>query len=139
MVMHQLGKALVVDTAPREQRFYRQFHPSFSHGDKAIVAIQHAINLSYAQPLSIHQLALSANLTERTMQRRFHKATGLNPNHYLQRVRIQKACDLLESTQHAFEWIASQVGYEDVSACRKVFVKIMGLTPKAFRQRFIGA
>ncbi|WP_249314064.1 helix-turn-helix domain-containing protein [Pseudoalteromonas sp. S2755] len=61
---------------------------------------------------------------------------GLNPNQYLQRFRVQKMCDLLESTSKPFDWIAYQVGYEDTTACRKVFNKCMGLTPSEFRKRF---
>lgn len=135
--MRQLGKQLVVDTALREQRYYQQFTPSLLHGDQVVVAIQQMMNLEYGQPLSIQAIATQFHLTERTMQRRFLKATGYNPNHYLQRLRIQKACDLLESSQLSFEVIARQVGYEDTSACRKVFIKTMGLTPKAFRHRFM--
>jgi len=135
-VMRQLGKVLVVDTALREQRFYQQFNPLLSHGDQTIIVIQQAMNLGYTKLVSIQALAQQANLTERTMQRRFLKATGYNPNHYLQRLRVQKACDLLESSQYSFEWIANQVGYGDTSACRKIFIKTMGLTPKEFRMRF---
>lgn len=136
-VMRLLGKQLVVDTALREQRYYQQFTPSLLHGDQVVVAIQQMMNLEYGQPLSIQAIAAQFHLTERTMQRRFLKATGYNPNHYLQRLRMQKACDLLESSQLSFEIIAQQVGYEDTSACRKVFIKTMGLTPKAFRHRFM--
>ena len=135
-VMRQLGKVLVVDTASRKQSFYQQFNPLLLHGDQAIIVIQQTINLSYTKLVSIQELAKQVNLTERTMQRRFLRATGYNPNHYLQRLRIQKACDLLESSQYSFEWIANQVGYGDTSACRKVFIKTMGLTPKEFRMRF---
>ncbi|WP_394241158.1 helix-turn-helix domain-containing protein [Vibrio astriarenae] len=75
-------------------------------------------------------------MTVRTLQRRFKAATGFNPNQYIQRVRIQKACDLLETGSESFEVIARQVGYEDSSAYRKVFVKLMGLTPIEFSRRF---
>ena len=105
-------------------------------GDQAIDLIQQTMNMNYAKPLSIQALANHFNRTERTMQRRFLKATGYNPNQYLQRLRVQKACNLLESSLHSFEWITSQVGYEDTSACRKVFIKTKGLTPKEFRMRF---
>ncbi len=135
-VMRQLGKLLVVDTAPREQRFYQQFTPSFDHGDIAIIAVQHTMLEEYSESLSIAALAQRHHLTERTMQRRFVKATGFNPNEYMQRLRVQKMCDLLECRRDTFESIARQVGYEDPSASRKVFIKIMGLTPKAFRERF---
>lgn len=135
-VMRKLGKLLVVDTAPREQRFYQQFNPSLLHGDQSIVSIQQSMNLSYMDSLSVNTLAAQANLTVRTMQRRFLKATGYTPNQYLQRLRVQKACDYLESGQHSFEYIANLIGYEDTSACRKVFIKIIGLTPREFRKRF---
>ncbi|MBD0786642.1 helix-turn-helix domain-containing protein [Vibrio sp. Y2-5] len=135
-VVRQLGKTLVIDTAHREQRYYQQFNPSFAHGDIAIVAVQQIMHQNYAKSLSVQQLSKQANLTERTLQRRFLKATGYNPNHYLQRLRVQNACDYLESTSHSFEWIANQVGYEDISACRKVFINIVGLTPREFRKRF---
>ncbi|WP_423840903.1 helix-turn-helix domain-containing protein [Vibrio mytili] len=135
-VVSQLGKTLVIDTAQREQSYYQQFKPSFAHGDLVIVSVQQIMHQSYTAPLSIHQLAKQVNLTERTMQRRFLKATGYNPNQYLQRLRVQNACDYLESTNRSFEWIANQVGYEDISACRKVFINIVGLTPREFRKRF---
>lgn len=137
VVVRQLGKHLVVDTGRREQRFYKQFSPSFAHGDQEIVEVQQRINIDLSKPISIAALARDVHLTERTMQRRFLKATGLNPNQYLQKIRIQKVCDLLETTNTSFELIANQVGYEDVSACRKVFIKILGLTPSEFRRRFV--
>ncbi|SHI16166.1 GlxA family transcriptional regulator [Ferrimonas marina] len=135
-VMRQVGKMLVVDTAPRQQRYYRQFNPDLHHGDTAIVQLQQWLNLHHAEPFSLQSLADKAAMTERTLQRRFLKATGHNPNQYLQRLRVQRACDLLETTPLPFETIASQVGYGDASACRKVFIKLMGLTPSAFRRRF---
>lgn len=135
-VVQRLGKTLVIDTAHRKQSYYQQFNPSFSHGDIAITAAQQFMHQNFFKAISIKGLAKQVNLTERTLQRRFLKATGQNPNHYLQRLRIQKVCDYLESTHQSFEWIANQVGYEDVSACRKVFINIIGLTPREFKKRF---
>jgi len=136
-IMHQLGKILVMDTGRREQRYYQQFLPKFTHGDNAILHVQQKIQANYNKPLKISDLAASSCLTERTFLRRFVKATGIKPSGYIQRLRIQKACDLLESTQSTFEVIANDVGYEDTSACRKAFVRTMGLTPRAFKNRFV--
>lgn len=82
-------------------------------------------------------MAKKSHLSECTFARHFIQTTGFKANSYLQRLRIQKACELLESTKKTFEAIAYDVGYEDVSACRKSFVKIIGLTPKEFRRRFV--
>ncbi|MCS0252877.1 helix-turn-helix domain-containing protein [Vibrio alginolyticus] len=135
-VMRLLGKMLVIDTGPREQRFYQQFTPNFQHGDEVIVQIQHYINDHYQGKLSNKELAELSCLTERTLQRRFKKATGFNVNQYIQSLRVQKACDLLESTTLTFYAISFRVGYQDVSAFRKIFNRIVGLTPKSFRSRF---
>ncbi|MEL4203725.1 AraC family transcriptional regulator [Plesiomonas shigelloides] len=135
-VMRNLGKLLVVDTAEREQRFYQQFMPSFLHGDSMIEKLQRWLAVHLAQPITLKQLSQQGAVTERTLLRRFAKATGYTPYEYLQRLRIQRACELLETTTESFTLIANQVGYDDSGACRKAFIRIMGLTPSAFRQRF---
>lgn len=135
-LMRQLGKHLVVDTAPREQRYYRRFIPRLNHGDRAILKAQHWLQRQFSEPVSITALADLTHLSERTFQRRFAKATGETPSHYVQQLRINKACEQLESGTDTVEQIASAVGYEDVSAFRKTFVRITGLTPRGFRQRF---
>ncbi|SDI54469.1 Transcriptional regulator GlxA family, contains an amidase domain and an AraC-type DNA-binding HTH domain [Ferrimonas sediminum] len=135
-LMRQLGKVLLVDTGAREQRYYQRFAPRLDHGDAAIVRVQHHIQSQYAQGISVAELARLSTLTERTFLRRFAKNTGLKPLHYLQRLRIQQACDLLESTADSVELIAARVGYEDSGAFRRVFIRLMGLAPREFRLRF---
>ncbi|MCJ8340326.1 MAG: helix-turn-helix domain-containing protein [Pseudomonadales bacterium] len=135
-VMRQLGKLLVVDTGSREQRFYQQFCPVLNHGDQTIINIQQYLQTSFQQKISVAKLAQKSCLTDRTFLRRFVQATTLKPVQYLYRLRIQKACDLLETTRYPFDWIANQVGFVDAGACRKIFVRIIGLTPSEFRKRF---
>lgn len=135
-IMRQLGKILVVDTGAREQRYYQQFSPRLTHGDELILAVQQKLQTDYAQSIKITALAEFCCLTERTFLRRFFKATGLTPSEYLQRLRIQKACDLLESVPDSFTVVANRVGYEDTNACRKIFIRIIGLSPREFRKRF---
>jgi len=135
-VMRQLGKQLVVDTGLREQRYYQVFSPKRDHGDELIANVQLFLQAHYPEPIAIAGLAERSLLTPRTFLRRFVKATGLKPNEYLQRLRIQKASDLLENTRDSFETIAMKIGYDDIGACRRAFVKITGLTPRAFRVRF---
>ena len=119
--------------------FYQQFSPRLNHTDEAILGCQQTIQRDYASQLKVSELASASHLTERTFLRRFSKATGHKPNEYIQRIRIQKACDLLESSQKTVELIASEVGYEDVSSCRRNFVRITGLSPSAFKQRFVAS
>ena len=136
-IMVQLGKNLVVDTGYRAQSYYEQFNPEFDHGDDAILKAQVFLADGYVNKTKISVLAEIGHMSERSFLRRFQQATGFKPIEYIQRLRIQKACEQLERSKKSFASIAVEVGYEDASACRKVFVRIMGLTPKEFRQRFM--
>ncbi|WP_299195985.1 helix-turn-helix domain-containing protein [uncultured Amphritea sp.] len=135
-LMRQLGKHLVVDTAPRQQRYYRCFMPPFDHGDRAVLKSQHYLQSHSHTSVTVKQLAEDCHLTERTFLRRFVRATGYKPKEYIQQLRISKACEALEGSTESIEAISLNSGYDDVSAFRKVFIKIIGLTPREFRRRF---
>ncbi|MCK8079969.1 helix-turn-helix domain-containing protein [Vibrio sp. 1CM24A] len=132
-----LGKYLVLDTGLREQRYYQSFVPNYAHGNDKIVSVQRFIQKHHHLPLSLDQLAEEAFMTRRTFIRQFTKATSFTPINYIQHVRIQSACELLESSHKPVEQISYLVGYEDVNSFRKVFMKIIGLTPSRFRSRFL--
>lgn len=135
-VMRALGKFLIVDTGKREQKYYVSFSPKLDHGNKLILKVQHYIQANYSELLNVSVLAEKAFMTERTFYRQFTEATTLKPTEYVQKIRVQKACELLESSSFSFEQIALSVGYDDANSFRKVFNKIMGLSPSSFRARF---
>ena len=132
-----LGKYLVLDTGLREQRYYQSFVPNYAHGNDKIVSVQRFIQKNHHLPLTLDQLSEEAFMTRRTFIRQFTKATTLTPINYIQHVRVQSACELLESSHKPVEQISYLVGYEDVNSFRKVFMKIIGLTPSRFRSRFL--
>jgi transcriptional regulator GlxA family with amidase domain len=136
-IMRILGKYLIVDTGKREQRYYGTFTPKFNHGNYQILQVQYYIQASYNQSLKISELAGLACMSERTFLRQFTSATTMKPIQYIQKVRVKKACELLESTSQSFEQIALSIGYDDVNSFRKVFTKTIGLTPSAFKARFV--
>jgi transcriptional regulator GlxA family with amidase domain len=135
-LMRELGRLMVVDTGTREQRYYRRFTPRFDHGDADIVKAQHYIQAHLARRLTTADIAGHCFLTERTLQRRFLRATGFRPLEYLQRLRVQRACELLEETRETVDRASLKAGYEDPGAFRRAFVRIVGLTPTEFRRRF---
>ena len=138
-VMLETSRFFLIDPGVREQSYYNMFVPDLSHGDTSILKVQHWLQKKYQEVIGIPLMARTAKLEERTFQRRFYKATGLKPSEYLQHLRIAKARELLELTKANIETVAMEVGYSDVSAFRKLFHRIVGLSPGEYRKRFAPA
>ena len=86
--------------------------------------------------ISVDDLVARVPTSKRTLTRRFRDATGESPKEYIQRVRIDRAKSLLETSDMPVEKIAEQVGYCDTSAFTRQFSSQTLMTPKEYRNRF---
>ncbi|MFC0218654.1 GlxA family transcriptional regulator [Pseudochelatococcus lubricantis] len=134
--MFETARLLVVDPPGREQRYYTAFSPRLDHGDGPILKVQRWLRENGTRAITVGDMAARAGLEERTFLRRFSAATGLRPIEYCQHLRIGKARELLENTNTAIDRIGWDVGYGDPASFRKLFLKLTGLTPGAYRRRF---
>jgi transcriptional regulator GlxA family with amidase domain len=64
------------------------------------------------------------------------KSLHCSPLQYLQTIRINRACNLLELTQLPSSKIVYEVGYKDESSFRRLFKKQMEMTMETYRQQF---
>ncbi|PLC50868.1 AraC family transcriptional regulator [Pollutimonas subterranea] len=135
-VMFETARILLVDPPGREQRYYSVFSPRLTHGDAAVLKVQHWLQATQAKDVALATLAAQAGLEERTFLRRFQKATGMTTTEYAQRLRVGKARELLQFGNASVERVAWEVGYSDPGAFRKVFTRIVGLSPSEYRRRF---
>ena len=136
-VMVATARMFLVDPAGREQRHYSDPAPRLSHGDEAILRVQHWLKTRHGDKLTMTAMCAQARLRERTFLRRFQAATGQTPTAYLQQLRVSRARELLETPGQAIDRVAWSVGYEDPSAFRKIFQRIVGLSPGEYRRRFV--
>lgn len=65
----------------------------------------------------------------------FRVATGLTPHQWLQRYRIDKAKSLLRHPSTSIAAAASECGFADQSHLTRVFARLVGSTPAAWRRR----
>jgi transcriptional regulator GlxA family with amidase domain len=86
--------------------------------------------------ISVDELIARVPTSKRNLTRRFRDATGESPREYIQRVRIDRAKSLLETSNLPVEQIAEQVGYTDASAFTRQFSSQTMMTPKEYRSRF---
>lgn len=89
------------------------------------------------QHLDQHATAASfaalANLSESHYRSLFKRQIGYAPVDYFIRLRMHKACQLLDTTRLNVKQIASTVGYEDPLYFSRVFKSVMELTPTQYR------
>lgn len=110
---------------------------TWSHATQDL-KIKHALDLIHsdcARGWTLEELASEVGLSRAGFAVRFKKTLGDTPLHYLTTIRIQKAMDLLSSTDKKIESVALEVGYQDAFGFSKAFKKLTGLPPREFRAK----
>ena len=88
----------------------------------------------YHESLTLEQLSQIAGYSESYYCHSFKRLSGNSPFDYLNRIRIVKACELLSTTNKKITEVASLVGFNNISYFNRMFTKIMGVTPSAYRK-----
>lgn len=91
----------------------------------------------YAEPISMADMAAMAGVSATQFNRRFQQLLRMTPMKYLRTVRIQVAQKLLTATSKSLVEIAMETGYADQSHFGKKFQEITGMTPGAYRKRYV--
>lgn len=87
------------------------------------------------EPVMMNELANRAGCSRARLFQLFKQHTGLTPNDYLQRLRVDKARQLLTTTMQSVTEIAFAVGFSSSQYFSRVFRKYTGQTPSNFRDR----
>jgi transcriptional regulator GlxA family with amidase domain len=88
------------------------------------------------EPLTVPRLAAHAHMAPRTFARRFVAETGTTPLQWLLAARLDRARELLESTELTVDHIADRCGLGSASNLRLHFRRTLGTTPTAYRAAF---
>ena len=102
-------------------------------GDELVAKIAARVEAGLPQPPSVAALAQSFCMTERTLSRRIHRATGRSTQALVMAVRMRRARCLLENSRLTVEQVAEAVGYQDATALRRLMAKCTGANPSHFR------
>lgn len=137
-----LSKKVEQQFSPEVRQSYQQKlfsdQQNSSHQDELIIQAQNSISQQLFQNIDFAQLAISLDISTRTMQRRFKRATGLSPLQYQQQMRMKHAKTLLSDSNESIEGIALLLGYGDSSQFARIFKKHHEQSPQEFRQSVRG-
>jgi AraC family transcriptional regulator len=83
--------------------------------------------------LSLSEIAAAANLSLYHFARTFKRSTGLSPHQYVLHRRVERAKELLKSTDLPVGVVARKAGFASPSHFSEQFRRLVGITPSAFR------
>ncbi|MGH1485393.1 MAG: GlxA family transcriptional regulator [Cellvibrionaceae bacterium] len=145
MVEDDWGHELALDVArqlvvflkrPGGQSQFSALLDTQAHSQSPINAIQQWVLQHLSDDLSIDVLAEKAAMSARHFSRVFQKETGLSPGKFILRARLDRARDLLESTELPLMLIAEQCGIGNNETLRRLFWQHFQTSPKTYRERF---
>ncbi|MDI7864192.1 AraC family transcriptional regulator [Rhizobiaceae bacterium n13] len=87
-----------------------------------------------SEDISLDELAAEARLSPFHFARMFKQSVGEPPRVYLTRLRMEKACELLETTDLPVTEIAQEVGYSSNQVLARVFIKHRHMSPTDYRR-----
>lgn len=94
-----------------------------------------ALQQLHADPnVSVDQLARDTGISTAQLRRHFHRRFGASPREYLNRVRLEDARQLLETTDLSAGDIAGRIGFHSSSHFNMLFKSAFGVPPAQYRE-----
>jgi len=136
---------LVTPVDPRAwAQFFAGLHAATAHGrdvrEDALVRLQRArafIEHTYDQPIDLERIAAAAGLSRFHFLRLFKDVYGETPHAYLTRLRLDRAKDLLATTDLPVTRICLDVGFSSLGSFSTLFSRHVGRSPDRFRRRWV--
>jgi AraC-like DNA-binding protein/ligand-binding sensor protein len=104
----------------------------------AIARARAYIAEKHAEELSLGEVSHVVNMSAFYFCKTFKKSTGMTFTDYLARVRVEKVKNLLLNPHKRVSEAAYEAGFQSLSQFNRVFRRIAGEAPSAYRERFHG-
>jgi len=103
---------------------------------RQFLAVQEYIHLHMREPIRLGDLARVVALHPTYFSDQFERVVGVRPLDYLVRRRIERAQYLLLTTEDSVKAIADAVGIADPAYFSRVFTRLCGASPSAYRSAY---
>lgn len=101
---------------------------------EVVIKLLKYVDASYKEKLTLKDFCGRQHYSLSYVSRRFKQETGMTFREYLQKVRVEKCCELLAGSDMTVSRAAEAVGYEDMQFFHEVFRKYLHMTPKEYRR-----
>lgn len=145
IVAQDHGRKVALDVAKvllvimKRQGDQAQFSPlvaALATQETPMGKVQSFIMEHLEEELSVERLAAEAAMSARHFARVFAREVGMTPMEFTQNARIDRARNLLESTDLPLKTVAYRSGFGSVRHMRFLFSERLGRTPTQYREQF---
>ncbi len=88
------------------------------------------------RPILLRDMAEQEAMSVRTFTRRFREEVGVSPGQWLTQQRVERARQLLESTDLSIDQVARDAGFGTATSLRQHLQSALGVPPSAYRRTF---
>ncbi|WP_329169065.1 helix-turn-helix domain-containing protein [Streptomyces sp. NBC_01685] len=88
------------------------------------------------QPILLRDMARQESMSVRTFTRRFREEVGISPGQWLAQQRVERARQLLESTDLSVDQVARDAGFGTATSLRQHVQAALGVSPTVYRRTF---
>lgn len=127
------ARTLQVDPLRESQLPWLGTRPLPVLSDSVLDALAKSVVADPAQGWTVEEMARSAGIGTRTLERRFREATGASPRRWIQERRLERARELLEDGA-SLSQACDGVGWSDVASFARLFRERTGMTPARYRE-----
>lgn len=110
--------------------------PNTSSNTTSLRKIMNYCSEHYMEPLSLDSIAKEVNIDKYHISHLLNKRLGMPFNTYINKLRINKACRLLEKSETRLSDLASEVGFGSTRTFNRAFESIMHMTPSEYKASF---
>jgi len=108
---------------------------ALQHGDARFERLHAWIADNLCDDLSLASLARAAGMSERSFVRHYRRETGVTPARAVEQIRVEAARHMLE-LGGPVKRVAARCGFGSEETMRRSFLRLLGATPQAYRERF---
>lgn len=113
---------------------YREANSNHVEADNMVEVIIHYMKENIEKQITLHDISDYLGYSISHFSALFRKKTGHSPLSYLNLLKIQHACLLLDTTDMKINQISYKIGIEDAYYFSRLFNKTMGMSPKEYRE-----
>ena len=120
---------LLMRSAENQTTSTREFEPLFDKSEALYETILAYFHQNIASHLTTEQICKDNLISEAQLKKMFHKHGQCGAMEFFNRLKIEKAKELIRTRQFTFSQIADQLGYSSIHYFSRQFKKITGIAP----------